>query len=72
MIDKNIFYFLRDKARDKLEPKNAAESFGYYIDIPNQWENFKSPKHLINILGIHYTHVAQFFGFLDTQFFLDL
>jgi hypothetical protein len=60
MIDKNIFFFLRDKARDDLEPKVAAESFGYYIDIPDQWENFKSPKHLIHYLGIHYTHVAQY------------
>ena len=60
MINKEIFYFLRDNARDKLDPKVAAESFGYYIDITDQWEHFKSPKHLMHYLGIHFTHEAQY------------
>jgi len=60
MIDKAIFQTSRDVARMRLPEAEARNSFGYYIDIPNNWESYRSPEELIGWFGIHVTHIAQF------------
>jgi SAM-dependent methyltransferase len=60
MIDPNIFKASREAARTKLPQENAQESFGYFIDIANQWETYRSPEEMVNYMGIHKTHEAQF------------
>jgi SAM-dependent methyltransferase len=56
MIDPTVFRVSREVARAKLDPAVAGESFGYYIDIPNDWESYRSPDQLVSLLGIHQTH----------------
>lgn len=60
MIDPNVFRVSREAARAKLHPAVARESFGYYIDVLNDWESYRSPDELIYYLGIHKTHESQF------------
>lgn len=60
MIDKTLFQTSRDVARAKLPAEEAANSFGYYIDLGNGWENYYCPERLILWLGIHSTHLQQF------------
>jgi len=60
VIDKTVFQTSRDVARSRLPADEASASFGYYIDIPNHWETYRSPAELISWFGIHVTHIAQF------------
>jgi hypothetical protein len=60
MIDKTTFLTSRDIGRAKLPVEEARNSFGYYIDIANDWETYRSPESLIKWFGIHSTHLAQF------------
>ena len=60
MIDQQVFKTSRERARLKLDPEEAKNSFGYYIDIPNDWESYRCPEELIPFLGIHSTHIANF------------
>lgn len=65
MIDANILKVSRDNARAKLEEKVAAESFGYFIDIANAWETYRSPEELLYYFGIHKTHESQYTQILN-------
>ena len=67
MIDPTVFKASREAARAKLDPDVARESFGYFIDIANEWETYRSPEEMINYMGIHKTHEAQF-----TEIAMDL
>lgn len=60
MIDSEVFKASRDEARFKLPPEEARNSFGYYIDIANDWESYRTPEELVPWFGIHSTHVAQY------------
>jgi hypothetical protein len=60
MIQADVFKAARDAARFRLPPEEARNSFGYYIDIANDWENYRTPDDLVYWFGIHSTHVAQF------------
>ncbi len=60
MIDSEVFRASRSLAREKLAPEEAANSFGYWIDIPNDWESYQSPEELVKFLGIHLTHHDKF------------
>ncbi len=60
MISSEVFKASRDEARFKLSPEEARDSFGYYIDIANDWESYRTPEDLVPWLGIHSTHVAQY------------
>jgi len=60
MIDTEVFRTSRELGRSKLEPDDARNSFGYWIDIPSDWESYSSPENLILFLGIHLTHVERF------------
>ncbi len=60
MISPEVFKASRDRARFTLPPEEANNSFGYYIDIANDWESYRTPEELIPWLGIHSTHLAQF------------
>lgn len=60
MIDPLVFRTCREQARDLLPPDVAANSFGYYIDIPDDWESYHSPEELTAFLGIHRTHAHLF------------
>ncbi len=65
MIDSQIFRTSRETARCKIPVKEARNSFGYYIDIPNGWETYRSPEELIGFLGIHNTHAAHFLEIIE-------
>lgn len=60
MIDSAVFKASRDAARAKLDAEVARDSFGYFIDIANEWETYRSPEEMLNYMGIHKTHEAQF------------
>ncbi len=60
MIDPEVFQTSRELARSKMPAEEARNSFGYYIDIPNDWESYKCPEELIRFLGIHSTHIYMF------------
>jgi hypothetical protein len=60
MIDPEIFKLLRSRAVNKLPLDLRSESFGYHIDIVNDWENVYNSKELVAYLGIHFTHQAKF------------
>lgn len=60
MIDAKVFRVSREAARARLAPDIAADSFGYYIDVPNDWESARAPENLIGTFGIHKTHQSQF------------
>ncbi|NLW87046.1 MAG: hypothetical protein GXY38_09255 [Planctomycetes bacterium] len=60
MIDSEVFRTSRSAARELLSPSEAANSFGYWIDIPDDWESYQSPEDLVAFLGIHLTHQAKF------------
>jgi len=65
MIDANILKVSRDNARTKLNEKTARESFGYFIDVANAWETFRSPEELLYYFGIHKTHESQYLQILN-------
>ncbi|MBT7591151.1 MAG: hypothetical protein HN561_08785 [Candidatus Scalindua sp.] len=65
MIDSQIFRTSREAARCKIPVEVARNSFGYYIDIPNGWETYRSPEELIGFLGIHNTHAARFLEIIE-------
>ncbi len=65
MIDSQIFRTSRETARCKIPVEEARNSFGYYIDIPNGWETYRSPEELIGFLGIHNTHAAHFLEIIE-------
>lgn len=56
MISSKVFNTCREFSRATLPYEEASNSFGYYIDIPNNWERYRSPEELVNFLGIHRTH----------------
>ena len=65
MIDAKILKVSRDAARAKLDEKVAKESFGYFIDIANAWETYRSPEELLYYFGIHKTHESQYLQILN-------
>ena len=65
MIDGNILKVSRDAARAKLDESVAGESFGYFIDIANAWESYRSPEELLYYFGIHKTHESQYLQILN-------
>lgn len=65
MIDSMVFRTSRELARGKLPIEIAKNSFGYYIDIPNGWESYRSPEELVGFLGIHTTHAAQYLEIIE-------
>ena len=56
MIDKDIFLSDRAAAKARLPKETSWDSFGYYIDTANSWENIKSPTSLSSHYAIHKTH----------------
>jgi hypothetical protein len=60
MIASDNFRVSREAGRARLDPAEARDSFGYYIDFANSWESFRNPEELLGYLGIHRTHKAQF------------
>jgi len=69
MIDKEIFIADRDLAKRRLPEETRWDSYGYYIDSVNSWENIKSPIALSEHYGIHKTHTYRFSEIcLDLQF----
>jgi len=60
VIEQQVFKASREAARLELSSEEAKNSFGYYIDIPNNWESYRCPEELIPFLGIHSTHIAHF------------
>ncbi|HDZ20218.1 hypothetical protein LCGC14_0018180 [marine sediment metagenome] len=60
MIDPEVFRTSREVGRAKLAAEEARNSFGYWIDVPNDWESYSSPEDLILFLGIHLTHRQMF------------
>ena len=60
MIDSEVFRTSREVGRSGLAPGEARNSFGYWIDIPNDWESYSCPEDLILFLGIHLTHLRMF------------
>lgn len=65
MIDAQVFRTSREVARCKIPPDAAKNSFGYYIDIPNGWESYRTPEELVGFLGIHTTHAAQYLEIIE-------
>ncbi|MFZ3072353.1 MAG: hypothetical protein WA162_03840 [Thermodesulfobacteriota bacterium] len=65
MIDGQVFRTSREVARCKIPPDVAKNSFGYYIDIPNGWESYRTPEELVGFLGIHTTHAAQYLEIIE-------
>jgi hypothetical protein len=65
MIDSNVLKVSRDNARAKLDEKVARESFGYFIDVANDWETYRSPEELLYYFGIHKTHESQYLQILN-------
>lgn len=65
MIDAKILKVSRDAARAKLDANVARESFGYFIDIANAWESYRSPEELLYYFGIHKTHESQYLQILN-------
>jgi len=65
MIDAKILKVSRDAARSKLDERVAKESFGYFIDIANAWEAYRSPEELLYYFGIHKTHESQYLQILN-------
>ncbi len=56
MIDKDIFLSDRAAAKARLPKEKSWDSYGYYIDTANSWENIKSPTSLSSHYAIHKTH----------------
>jgi hypothetical protein len=65
MINNHLFKASRESARLKMDAHEAKNSFGYFIDVPNDWEGYSSPEGLIQFLGIHNTHQAFFQEILE-------
>jgi hypothetical protein len=65
MIDANVLKVSRDAARAKLDERVASESFGYFIDVANAWETYRSPEELLYYFGIHKTHESQYLQILN-------
>jgi len=60
MIDKEVFQILRTRAIRKLPKELQHESFGYHIDVVNDWEIILNTNELKSYLGIHFTHESKF------------
>lgn len=71
MIDPLVFKTSRELARAKLSREEAANSFGYWIDIENKWENYQKPSELIDFITIHRTHAIRLPEFIEDLGFLN-
>lgn len=65
MIDPLVFKASRELARSKLSKQEAANSFGYWIDVQNHWENYQKPSELVDFLTIHRTHAVKLPEFIE-------
>jgi hypothetical protein len=60
MILSDVFRTSREVGRSKLSHAEGKDSFGYWIDVPNNWESYRTSDEMVAFLGIHNTHIYQF------------
>ena len=60
MILPEIFLQLREKAIDELDEVKKLDSFGYHIDVNDDWESIYNTTELLSYLSIHNTHSAKY------------
>jgi hypothetical protein len=61
MILPDIFLQLREKAIDELDEVKKLDSFGYHIDVNDDWESIYNTTELLSYLSIHNTHSAKYY-----------